>query len=239
MNRFLLSIAITFLIIFALCVIFYLRAATIFCKFKKKKSLEKMIPKLKTGDIIFVRNDYLFEKNIIKFLTHNVLYTSLTNILYTHACIIIKIDGVPYVYTSINSQRYDNISGKYKNGAVLLNIYDYLKRYPGDIICYSIKKEIVSKNVDFLGCNMNKSFPPNYSVVFNAGLGTDVMHHSDKIFCVEAVLYAMILLGIINDSILPHRYDVLDLVNIVKKSKKYEKPILIKNSYYYSIKMAK
>ena len=87
-------------------------------KFKKRIhsietiKLEDISSSLQTGDIIFYRYDNWKQNKFITCFIMNTCQTCLSTI-YTHCSVVIKINGIPFLYTAHHKPEYDYITKEY------------------------------------------------------------------------------------------------------------------------------
>lgn len=187
--------------------------------------------KLNTGDIFLTRYDHMHDLNIIKYVFANVLY-SYTGGMYTHAAVVIKLNGKPYIYTAMDSAKYDLITQSYKSGSMLIDIEEYLLTYDGNFVLYKIVQPI--EDLDdfntFAIENRAKEFDSSLITMMNTIFGFWKNKMDDKTMCSQAVADALQALKIMPSNVYTPNIGPTDILKFAK-SDKYNNPVLINNNY--------
>lgn len=227
MNKLLISI----IIILIILIINYKHRVRSMCTMEMY-SWDQIHSQLNTGDVFLTRYDHMNDLNIIKYLIANVLY-SYTGGMYTHTAVVVRIDDNPYLYTAMDSPKYDLITKTYKAGSMLIDIKDYLLTYNGNFVLYKINQPVVDLDDfnEFIITNSTKQFDPSPITMMNTIFGFWKNKETDKTMCSQAVADALKELGIMSKSVYSPDIGPTDIYNYVENSNKYNDPVMVRNVY--------
>ncbi len=227
MNKYIIAI----IIILIISIIKYQMDVKSMCNMKTK-SWDDIKDGLNTGDIFMTRYDHLFDLNIIKYLFANVLY-SYTGGIFTHAAVVIRLNDKPYLYTAMDSPKYDLITKSYKSGSMMIDIDSYLQTYTGNFVLYKIKNPV--ENLDdfneFAVANSTKEFDLSPITMMNTIFGFWETKTNNKTMCSQAVADGLKALGVMPQSIYSPNVGPTDILSYVKELGKYGDPIMVNNIY--------
>jgi len=199
--------------------------------------LEDISSSLQTGDIIFYRYDNWKQSKFVNCFIMNTCQTCLSTI-YTHCCIVIRINDVPFLYTAHHQPEYDYITKTYKTGSMLINPQKYLMAYQGYVVlykikkCLRIKKKMTIKIIDYMYNNKYKQFEDNIPKNLNTIFKIVEYEITDKILCCQIVGDILKLLKLFPSLFHTSTINLSDIVIMVDTSGKYKAPVIIKNWYF-------
>ena len=221
-----------------------------------KISMENFLQNAKTGDMLMTRYN---SRNPREFFIYNALVSPLFLDGYTHANIVVRINGgddarilanseynIPpgvYVYTAYSKEgiNYDNITHTYKSGTMLISAEDYIMKYEGDVCYYSceaglnaVAEQNKGRFLQMARENAGRDFEEGVLMKANTILKLyDNPDDGTRVICSQAVAMGLEWLGLgINaqNNIALANTHPGDIVNFMR-AKKYSPAMRIMNPY--------
>lgn len=199
--------------------------------------LEDVGTALQTGDLIFYRYDNWKQKKFAHCFIMNTCQTCLSTI-YTHCCIVMRINNIPFLYTAHHKPEYDYITKTFKSGSMLIHPQKYLLAYQGHVVLYKIKKRLRIKNslkikvMDYMNNNKYKHFEDNIPKNLNTIFKIVEYEITDKILCCQIVGDVLKLLKLFPSRFHTSTINLADIIVMADTSGKYKPPVIIKNWYF-------
>lgn len=154
---------------------------------------------LKTGDIIFTRCK--FSDPIPSYLLKNIIYTAVTDCIYTHVGVVYVDDAhIPYiVHYMINNQTEDILSGGSvgKSGLNVSRLDEFCRKYPGNIFIRPISREIDNECMwQFIQQHQDTPFTRNALHIWNSLFKICSQRISSSFFCSSFLMELLIHCGV-------------------------------------------
>lgn len=188
---------------------------------------------LKTGDIIFMRCDYVSLIEPVHYGMFNLGNWMLSGGLETHVAVVVCIDGQPYIYQVEYKPSYDISTQSYRwKAPMIMNLEDYVMSYVGEVQYVPIQRELdQDSTIEFINQNKNIEFTINQIRWANTMLKIPSRAHKKYKFCVQLVTDYLRYMNVIDPEYKSHHMNPQDLKRCLQDSGWYGPHQLIKNSY--------
>ena len=191
----------------------------------------------RTGDVILARHDYFYDFDILRYISLGVGSKVLTGSVYTHACLVVVIDGISYVYHTHLHPGYDSYSSMYKYKYVGLERLDeYVYGTNSEFIHYqytgrSIDSDVMAIIQEYDRRNITYTINPiNFVNVVSPG----PFKFGDEYICTHLLAEILQQVDIFDTTLPSHKYNPMTIYNDMCASPDFltERPRLIKNIQY-------
>ncbi len=192
---------------------------------------------LKTGDLIFYRYDNWKRNKLAHFFIMNTCQTCLSTI-YTHCCIVIRINDIPFLYTAHHKPEYDYITKTFKSGSMLISPQKYFLAYHGHVVLYKLKNPLrirpplKNKLIDYMNRNKDKRFEDDIPKNLNTLFKFVEYEITDKILCCQIVGDILKLLKLLPSRFHTSTINLTDIMAVADRGGTYQPPLIVKNWYF-------
>ncbi len=188
---------------------------------------------IRTGDIFITRCDYATQYEPVHYFMFGLCNHIFTGGVETHAGIVVNFDGKPYIYQVEYVPTYDYITESYRwKAPVLMDFYDYMMKYCGEIMYYPVKSELdVERTQQFIKSKVSTEFSIDQLDWGNTILKIPIKFNKKYTFCVKLVTDYLKYMGIIKPEYKSHHTNPQDLKRYIRESDQYYEPILVLNAY--------
>jgi len=181
---------------------------------------------LKTGDVVFTRRDYVSLIEPMHYAVFNVGAWAGGSGVYTHAGVVVNVDGRVMMYQTGIDPVYDYNTGTYKwLGPVLIDPRGYLMAYPGEIVIYRRHRALqCTPTAD------GRRMTLNPLLMAGSITGGEAPASKTHVYCVQLVADFLQQCGVklSRDS---HRTSFRRLISDLEASNEYMPPVLMLNAY--------
>lgn len=204
------------------------------CKRRELPCVEWEKLHFKTGDVVFTRYDYIRQEVFpLSYVGQNLLSYYLTGNVYTHSGTIIEYMGKPYLYHT-GFYDFDIIQRKYViNRATITNLEEYLMKYRGDVIIYSIHEGLdTNKAIKFVRENFDRERVADISLLANTIYEFDENPNPSKIFCSQIIAEYLQYMNVLAPGN-SYTYSPAKIASEIEKSGLYAEPVILNNPYHW------